>query len=148
MSTEIRTFIPAKRTPALPVARAHPGEQRPAVTRIEHGVVDEAAEVVRPVGLPARTVGAAVEPEALAGRDDQRDARHSITSHRGQRQLASHLLRPRRRAHLGEEAMRLAEETTPGGLLAREAREGRQLDEDERLMAARTGLLEQGERLP
>jgi hypothetical protein len=43
MSTEIRIFIPAKRTPALPVARAHPGAVAPrADARAASGIVKAA----------------------------------------------------------------------------------------------------------
>ena len=57
--------------PEVPGARR--GEQRPAVARIEHGMVDDVAEELRPRELPAAARRIARQrPQALAGRDQER----------------------------------------------------------------------------
>src|SRR5947208_14359228 len=61
-------------------------------------------------------------------------------------QLPRHLVRADRRAHLGEEPVRLAQLALPARVVAENACERRPLERDERQVTSRASLLDQAQR--
>src|SRR5450631_86256 len=68
------------------MARAHRGQERSAVARIEHRVVHDLAEEMRAFDRPRAPIGARREDEeTLAGSDQDKDSRHAHSPRRAVR---------------------------------------------------------------